>query len=681
MTKIKLPLILSPSLGCPQIVSIDSPNQYIQVIIAAKEVPRDGWRLAPSNKIDGNLLAEIKLIIPEDKNPIPISSNSNLAFNSLDDTRKIISEEIKNNILSQTNDWNLFECHLVFQEALKDANLRVSGQNKLLPTLYDLELNGSTTKKHAVCIINNFNNNKNFIHLTDIHLARRNDIIKDEISSDNGQPNKYNNFNQNTRDFIKIANTQADTGQLDFILIGGDLIDFVNQGFSNNSYLKDNNWKFFIEVFTGSKSELQLGNEGIRVPIFTTTGNHDWRFNPYDISSTKNIFSLEKKEAAKFNSTYYDSKDNISNKIEEIYKIIVKKGSPVLKESFPHQLAKNLLKLLEKPTVKIGGIFSIYSALYSLIHPETSPFDFMQINKFNLSDSKEIVALVLTVFFVLFLNFCKTKYGNLIRRMIKEGIIPIEAKVNALHDYFTHINPFFNYAFSYGNANFILMDTGPDCFTGQSFWDKGNKKMKRLTIKDNILGGSPDSMSFYPINEYYSYGQINWLEKVLNAIYKNGNENNRIFICLHAPPINLKRNPKILPGKLEQLVTDNIRFGTINHFLSQFYHLCLGKKENDPSYSKERVDMVFCGHAHQNIEFRIEENEKLFVYCGNYSENLSTNNFEGKKPYILQSAAVGPLHKDFENPPYYRYIKIGAKNEIISFKSLNVPRIPDSCET
>jgi hypothetical protein len=45
-------------------------------------------------------------------------------------------------------------------------------------------------------------------------------------------------------------------------------------------------------------------------------------------------------------------------------------------------------------------------------------------------------------------------------------------------------------------------------------WDEGNKKVGVLSMKDGILGGSPDSMAFYSPNEYYAPGQITWLANV-----------------------------------------------------------------------------------------------------------------------------------------------------------------------
>jgi len=66
----------------------------------------------------------------------------------------------------------------------------------------------------------------------------------------------------------------------------------------------------------------------------------------------------------------------------------------------------------------------------------------------------------------------------------------------------------------------------------------------------------------------------------------------RIFVGLHAPPANLSRKQA---RKAQEQAGDrregmslpegeyDIRFGTINHYLSHFYHLCLGRTEEGPA--------------------------------------------------------------------------------------------------
>jgi hypothetical protein len=232
------------------------------------------------------------------------------------------------------------------------------------------------------------------------------------------------------------------------------------------------------------------------------------------------------------------------------------------------------------------------------------------------------------------------------------------------------------------------MDTGPDCLTGQVLWDEGNKKMVRMSVRDNLLGGSPDSMAFYPENEFYTYGQIAWLENILKAIEPEKDADSRrrrIFVCLHAPPVNVKKRPAITPGLWEVELKDprvtigkwrlkllfwrpDIWYGTVNHYLSQFFHLCLGKKEGDAAYSGPVADIVFSGHGHKKIEFRIAYGQTgPIVFCGPYSDTLAPAGFDEHRPFIVQTAACGPISCGYSSPPYYRVIRVGAKGVILGF--------------
>ena len=115
---------------------------------------------------------------------------------------------------------------------------------------------------------------------------------------------------------------------------------------------------------------------------------------------------------------------------------------------------------------------------------------------------------------------------------------PLHAEARALHYYFRYINPYLDYAFRYGEHYFLVMDTGSDVFIGKLLDNEKVKYLKRMSLEDNILGGSPDSRAFDSEQVYYNWSQIVWLEKALAAIPNNPEGKNRAFIFLHAPPIN-----------------------------------------------------------------------------------------------------------------------------------------------
>lgn len=649
---VKSPLVLSPSLGCPQIISL-TKSAPISVIVASEDEQFGSWSLIPSFSNQYNSLNHIPLI---QRDILEIPKHCDPAILSVNDTELILSRELLSEVLG--GDLRIFKVTLALSDSDPSQVLR-KVNNNFRPTLYDLSLEGPATQSrpHAVCLTQSKDKDLRFIHLTDLHLARRNDLIEKEISTAYGPVKGFNNFNDRMRVFIGETNKLADEGELDLVLIGGDLVDFVNHGVSDEAIEDDNNWQVFIEIVTGGGCEhkKEKGNYGLRVPIFTTTGNHDWRLHPYDIANVASRLGIAKARATYFDFEYYDTPDALDVKMRGVYERIIKEGSPIAKENLLHSVAK---------------WFMGYSATWqarTLVPVISMVLTALFLNIETLSRWPVIISLIATGGHHL-LNSLLARY---IRYMITNAVIPIEGGVHALYYYFLHINPYFNYAFSYGSNYFIVMDTGPDCFTGQYFWDGGNKKMVRMSIKDNILGGSPDSMAFYPANEYYSYGQIPWLENLLKAIGSEGKDNKRIFICLHAPPINLKSIPDIPPGQSELLLKRgeiDIRYGTINHFLSQFFHLCLGEKENDLDYSGPKVDIVFSGHAHQKIEFRIDKGP--LIYNGRYSDNIAKPNFDfdDKKPFVVQTAACGPLNTGYPNPPYFRTVHVDQSGVIHSFR-------------
>jgi hypothetical protein len=302
---------------------------------------------------------------------------------------------------------------------------------------------------------------------------------------------------------------------------------------------------------------------------------------------------------------------------------------------------------------------------------------------------------------------------------------PLHAEAKSLHYYFTHINPYLDYAFSHGDNHFIVMDAGSDVFVGNLLDGKEVKDLKRTSIDDNFIGGSPDSRAFDSEHIYYNWSQIVWLEKVLHAT--GVQKNDRIFIGLHAPPVNVPdtfykdlswwqksytifqklvlRRSRIYDSitswaeiresdKGRKIRNDwitkeelDLTFGTINHYVSQFFYLCLGLTEAQnrnqlTQQLNKRVTMVLAGHAHRNIEFSIdlhwnarkEENE-IRIFSDVYSKPSPALNDDWKsRPLMVQTAASGPTGSEDKAPPYYRKIEI-TDGEMKGFK---VQRLSDA---
>lgn len=325
---VKSPLVLSPSLGCPKIISL-TKNEHISVIVASGDEQFGNWSLIPSFSNQNNSLNHIPLI---QRDILEIQRHSDPSILSVNDTEVILSRELLSEVLG--NDLRIFKVTLSLSDS-KPSNVLRSVNNNFRPTLYDLSLEcpAAQSRPHAVCLTQSKDKDLRFIHLTDLHLARRNDLIEKEISSACGHIKGFNNFNDRMRVFIEEANKLADEGELDLVLIGGDLVDFVNHGVSDEAIEDDNNWQVFIEIVTGGGYEHKKGksNYGLRVPIFTTTGNHDWRLHPYDPADVTGAFGIDRSQANNFDSEYYDTVKMLEAKKGDVYEKIVKEGSPHLK--------------------------------------------------------------------------------------------------------------------------------------------------------------------------------------------------------------------------------------------------------------------------------------------------------------------------------------------------------------
>jgi hypothetical protein len=296
--------------------------------------------------------------------------------------------------------------------------------------------------------------------------------------------------------------------------------------------------------------------------------------------------------------------------------------------------------------------------------------------------------IILLVFFVELLRLAIKNWArDTLREKITE-LIGIESDVGGLSDYFLAINPYFNYAFRVENCYFLLLDTSHDALTAQSFWDNGGKKLRHLKVRDNILGGSPESMAFYPPNEFYPYSQIAWLEKLLHCIKQTHQQlpetdrQCRIVVGLHAPPANLSsedrdRADELLRSQGSPILLRrgwpcglDVHYGTVNHYVSEFFYLCLGFRESALELSTgPGVDIVLSGHVHWNIDFQLRRpggtsgarGWKPLVYYGDFSAQVEQHQGTPNcwwNPLILQTAACGPPSETDSQNPYFRYITV-----------------------
>jgi len=109
-------------------------------------------------------------------------------------------------------------------------------------------------------------------HVTDPHLALRWELLDKRASARN--ITGINNYNKRFVEFLGAINGDS---RMDIVLMTGDLIDY-NRGHngtnSNNlftDYQFNRNWVMFYDLLVANYKK----------PVFTITGNHDYRLNPY----------------------------------------------------------------------------------------------------------------------------------------------------------------------------------------------------------------------------------------------------------------------------------------------------------------------------------------------------------------------------------------------------------------
>ncbi|MFX1287483.1 MAG: metallophosphoesterase, partial [Promethearchaeota archaeon] len=224
----------------------------------------------------------------------------------------------------------------------------------LFDIVHDIpNLSENKVNYHSIAIFDKDWKDFNFIHATDFHIARRNDFIlhylrenvrskikrfetrakklskidkfilnrdfefKEEFQEDRYEELRWAkyNFNYNLRKLIEFANNKVSERKLDFMLMTGDLIDYLNIARGNYQY--KNNFFVFLDIllgrnkgldkppFLGSDDEF-INKQEIMVPIFTTIGNHDYRKEHYGLKfgEIHKIFGMTHSDV----KGYYDIK-------------------------------------------------------------------------------------------------------------------------------------------------------------------------------------------------------------------------------------------------------------------------------------------------------------------------------------------------------------------------------------
>ncbi len=746
-------------------INIILAGLYEELTYPTKEMFTNAFKLVSS--YPGDFPKDIALDIEEEITEIT-GWGQLFDFPHPDDTQMLINSEVHYNILGEGTKYFLIKAVIKTdgKEPEYKSFLNTGVGGKYIPTLYDLVFTDKPSLRkinyHAVQFIETSQKELNFIHLTDLHVAKRNDDILAEVLKNYKKgmgtrkqiTERFINFNDNLRKFIYVANEMALKGKLDFIVITGDIVDFSGLGWNECINPAENNWKVFLDIVTGQYAEtsrrfrLQIDdnkdkiNTGLKVAIFTTTGNHDWRLHPYGLLPLK-IFSktlqpgkngeygLTEEEAKMYNYKAFDSSEFPGDERKKLADAIMLKCL--------NSLNQEGMNWKDKGYISIGKALKSLSNNLMIGSFATGLVGF--IGAYEFLDYKNMFFVLFIVLALAFLPIINWMAQRMLKPLIDLMVDnPIHAEAKSLHYYFKHINPYFDYAFSFGNNHFILMDTGADvaALRAENIQKKVEPKyLKKLSIQDNFIGSSPDSMAFDDRQSCYNWEQIIWLDKVLSAASRKKciTEKGRTFVCLHAPPINYNihyqskleelRESKLKEknesktfieeegGKIPEMLMKiinyipfipqkwkrnndkclNLTYGTVNHYLSQFFFMCMGYRENPHRDKKscpldqcqEKVDLVLSGHAHMDVEFRLGIDEtdpmenKIRIYHDAYSDSEKVPDFDNNKPVIVQSAACGPpgendkkkdLNGEYDRNklPHWRKVHVDEHNNIISFK-------------
>lgn len=185
------------------------------------------------------------------------------------------------------------------------------------PSLLNLVGGPPNSLLHAIYVHETLKNSDEFtiFHITDTHIARRNDKIPELLCQVRNKKEceqiagKYGNFNDNLRAFIKMANERwrSENGKV-LVVLTGDIVDYYFDGWWDGKFIcgQGEHAKYRADEEAKNKSdgsvwgysnvgkfrEIILGTdkkgEELLCPLFTVLGNHDYLMNEillnFDIS-------------------------------------------------------------------------------------------------------------------------------------------------------------------------------------------------------------------------------------------------------------------------------------------------------------------------------------------------------------------------------------------------------------
>ena len=374
LNKGDFPLIIKPNLGQPQLINLEDfknkEGKYLKNVIFEAIIITIPKQTIPEIGKDFHLNTFIQPILKDEgkflerrgeRYPLRLieitSLNKNISENNLLKEENCILFDLQHTILKEEGIFG--ERNELFKIVFEISDIRsieaLFKKTERRFILFDIiyripNRNEEITNFHSLALFNKDLENLKFIHATDLHIARRNDFISKflkertrekvkKLSKSIRIPSKTKkfmlerdfdfkkgfqlyrfkdlrsanyNFNYHLRKLISFVNDN----KFDFILLGGDLVDYVEPANYDEDY--NNNFHVLFEILLGLNKGLNkppflvtdkeyINKKEILCPIFTIPGNHDYRRGHYSIKlgNIHKIFGVSRKDI----KNYEDSKD------------------------------------------------------------------------------------------------------------------------------------------------------------------------------------------------------------------------------------------------------------------------------------------------------------------------------------------------------------------------------------
>ena len=391
------------------------------------------------------------------------------------------------------------------------------------PTLLNLVWSGhGKTNSHALYIHETIksSNELTILHITDPHIARRNDFIPELLCEVRNKKEcdeikkKYVNFNDHLRAFIKKANEKVNNGKNVIVVLTGDITDYYFDGYWDGWFIcgqhgkaKDkrkeatgSSWGYsniekFREIILGLKDEK---GERLRCPIFTVPGNHEYYANE---------ILLDFNVGSRVADTFVDA---IAER-EEYGAFFKSSPEPTEEEKEEIENCAREYDFWAYP--RPGGKHHILNSRYPNSISLRNTFKEAIRNKGDLGSYE--------------LNLFKKWRANLVDNWADKSFWLLKPKSWILSQYLRTVNYDLDFEFKLGNHHFLCLNTGYDLYPGK--WE----------IKDPTTKPHRDFKEGGPHSRGITAEHLKMVKQTLK-----GDEEKMIYIFTHAPLIGMEKGEK-----------------------------------------------------------------------------------------------------------------------------------------